>query len=433
MFGSQGLETAIGLALMFFVLAAAASAVTEVFSRIMQKRARDFEATLLEMLTAPAPHGRESRRAREQRLAGAKDFFALFKATSVWQAAEAASGRSLLRRRKVGNSYLSAKSFADAVNELVMNEEATRILDQVPSLKKRLAALVNESKRDFVDVKAGLESWFDETMSRAEGAYKRWASLVLFVVGLFLAVGFNASTTNVAQDLWQSSTTRAAVVEAANNVRAEPGDISSVADATAELDALQLPVGWDVDRTDGSRPDNPVDFVQESSVGVAAATIAGWVLTALLVMLGAPFWFDLLTRLVALRSTGRKPPLAADDDTSATTMATVASRVEPALIARSAQQLERLRVRLNGASLGTPPPMPSLPVAPVAAPSGPAAPPPVATAPSSVPLADSSAAPEPSPAAPTPEPTSAPEEPRASASSSGDAKSPGKARATTKK
>ena len=49
-------------------------------------------------------------------------------------------------------------------------------------------------------------------------------------------------------------------------------------------------------------------------------TILGWLLTALLVMLGGPFWFDLLSRLVSLRGAGPKPLTAADDTASATTL-----------------------------------------------------------------------------------------------------------------
>ncbi len=37
--------------------------------------------------------------------------------------------------------------------------------------------------------------------------------------------------------------------------------------------------------------------------------IPGWLLTGLAVMLGAPFWFDALTKLlnINLRATGKKP------------------------------------------------------------------------------------------------------------------------------
>ena len=37
----------------------------------------------------------------------------------------------------------------------------------------------------------------------------------------------------------------------------------------------------------------------------------GWVLTATAVSLGAPFWFDLLSRVAKLRGTGRRPEGAA--------------------------------------------------------------------------------------------------------------------------
>ena len=40
----------------------------------------------------------------------------------------------------------------------------------------------------------------------------------------------------------------------------------------------------------------------------------GWVLTALAVSLGAPFWFDLLSRFVNIRSGGRPPKVEKDED-----------------------------------------------------------------------------------------------------------------------
>jgi hypothetical protein len=174
----------------------------------------------------------------------------------------------------------------------------------------------------MLDVKAGLECWFDETMSRAEGAYKRWASLVLFFAGLSLAVLGNASTTDVAHDLWQDTATRQAVTEAAGNLTIDSADeIKEVGTATEELTALQLPVGWDVDKSDDDNAnDGLISFVKHSSFWAGVLTALGWLLTALLVMLGGPFWFELLTRLVALRGSGTKPPTAAKDDTSATSL-----------------------------------------------------------------------------------------------------------------
>lgn len=332
MFGSQALETVIGLVAMFFVIATAASAITESLSRVMKKRASDLKDTILEMLSAPQKHAHESKEQREQRLADCRPIFEAFLGTSVWQAAEAASGKGLILRNKMGASYLSAKGFADAVQEILTDESVMSVLHTAPSLDKRIKSLVRESRRELLDVKAGLETWFDETMGRAEGAYKRWASLVLFVVGLFLAVLGNASTTDVAHDLWRDAATRAAVTASASNIGNDPADIGSVADETKKLTELQLPVGWDSEGTDPARADNFADFLNQLNHWPAWVTVAGWLLTAVLVMLGGPFWFDLLARLVALRATGTKPPPAVADGASATSAVASAAAAEPAKV-----------------------------------------------------------------------------------------------------
>jgi hypothetical protein len=35
--------------------------------------------------------------------------------------------------------------------------------------------------------------------------------------------------------------------------------------------------------------------------------LLGWLITVLAISLGAPFWFDMLNRIVAIRSAGRAP------------------------------------------------------------------------------------------------------------------------------
>lgn len=297
MFGSQALETAIGLGLMFFIVATAASMVVEFISRILKKRASDLDDAIRGMFGVPTSDG------------GA-DAMALFKETSVYRAA--ASGRP--------PSYLSAKSFADATAELLttrndVGETILRDLDTLPeNLRNRLRSLVGEARRDLVNVKAGLERWFDDTMARTEGAYKRWSTTFLFVIGLALAAGLHVSTVDVAQDLWTDSITRQAVVDAADQTVTDQSQdpdlgIESVGEAAAQLDAAKLPVGWDAEAREAFR-----DWQSWGWWG----TIVGFLLTALLVMLGAPFWFDLLGKLVSLRTTGAKPDAAAADPDSAT-------------------------------------------------------------------------------------------------------------------
>jgi hypothetical protein len=354
MFGSQVLETLIGLVTMFLVLSTAASAITEVISGILSKRAKDLERTLGDLLVGDPVNDTAIIKAKEavqdaknqvnkaksaaeklssrERLKSSKgqlkavreaveirrrELLKPFKATSIWTSAASATKNKLrLTRRDIMPSYLSAKAFAEAVMEMLDNDGVLDKVEMPPNLKKRLESLVleckslaQESKGDLIAVKAGLERWFDETMERLGGAYKRWATLSLFLVGFILAGLLNASTLNVAHDLWKDSVTRQTVVDSASKLVEDGGgaeQLSAIAGAADRLQQLDLPLGWDGQRA--------ADFFSSWHWTVS---LAGWLLTALLVMMGAPFWFDLLSRLANLRTTGPKPPLAAEDETSA--------------------------------------------------------------------------------------------------------------------
>ncbi|MEU0093206.1 hypothetical protein [Kribbella sp. NPDC006257] len=303
-FGSQALETAIGLALMFFVIATASSAVVEFISRLWGKRSADLEKTIKHMLAGQGQGDADLERAWQ-----------LFSGTSVYAAAREGAGKALVTQKR-RPSYLSAKAFADATLEMIVDGDRLLGLDELPkNLRKRLDPLVRQTRGELVEIRAGLESWFDETMSRAEGAYKRWVTVLLFCVGLVFAIAGNASTTVVADDLWHNSVVRQSVVDAAGQVAAKgeaADELISIAEATSKMQQFSLPVGWDSQTR--SEWDSGSAWTWHRT-----ASVAGWLLTALLVMLGGPFWFDLLSKFVSLRSSGTKPLPAADDDTSATT------------------------------------------------------------------------------------------------------------------
>lgn len=344
MLSSQALETGIGLTVLFFVVATAASTVVEVISRWLGKRAQNLEDAIVAMFGADdaADDGAGGRSASGQpgRLGpDVETVMNQFQQTSVYRAARAAAGRGLfwkLPRKSKKPSYLSARSFADAVTEMLVERDATTTsggatddpLSGLPeNLQRRLRGIVREAGDDLTTIKAGLERWFDETMEHVEGAYKRWATLVLFFVGLGITVAGNISTIDVAEHLWQDPVTRQAVVAAADKVKAE--DIGSVAEATDELTQLQLPIGYRSCPADDSVTCTEFSWTSFDP-STWAVTFAGWLLTSVLVMLGGPFWFDLLNRLVSLRSTGSKPAPAPADPASATSARRRLEGVAPA-------------------------------------------------------------------------------------------------------
>ncbi len=298
----QLIEVAIGVIAAFFLVSVMASAVVEIGSNLFRKRSKDLEQVIKQMLSSTG-----------------QDTIGLTE-TSVWKAAEIASRRKRGIRKGEKDrrtpSYLSARSFADGVIEgLVRLKAAGSTLDDVVQnladgpIKSRLLTLRQEVGDDLVAIKAGIEGWFDDTMDRLEGAYKRWSQWLLLVVGLVFAFALNISTVRIIDALWNDPVLRTAIAERADDLAVCPADNPDCApeeqieQAIDQLDGLKLPVGWSTGWDD------------ESGAGW---TILGIIPTGLAVVLGAQFWFDLLTKLAGARGGRGVPPKAADEQGSAT-------------------------------------------------------------------------------------------------------------------
>ena len=77
-----------------------------------------------------------------------------------------------------------------------------------------------------------------------------------------------------------------------------------------EFKGLGLPIGWVLQSEDTAS-----DFViTYQPLQNPLLSLIGWFLTALAGALGAPFWFDALSNLFAIRGTGKKP----EESTSST-------------------------------------------------------------------------------------------------------------------
>jgi len=164
-------------------------------------------------------------------------------------------------------------------------------------------------------VEENVEKWFNDAMDRLSGWYKRY--VIYFLLGLAVAVtiGFNVNTIHIATELWSQPQLQAAITAEAqattsptsstSPTSASSAQASTVADPQAASstnlptikkalsNAETLPVGWGT-------------VNQPSTVGWAS-TIIGWLITIVAISFGAPFWFDLLTRMNSLSLSGPPP------------------------------------------------------------------------------------------------------------------------------
>jgi hypothetical protein len=166
------------------------------------------------------------------------------------------------------------------------------------TLVARLQALglptpVAEAGADLEQFETNVEKWFNDSMDRLSGWYKRY--VIYFLLGLAIAVtiGFNVNTIRIATELW-SQPQLSAAISAEAQATTSPNSHTDIPTVKQALnDAQTLPVGW------GS-------VNQPSSVGWGT-TIIGWLITIVAISFGAPFWFDLLTRMNSLSLSGPPP------------------------------------------------------------------------------------------------------------------------------
>lgn len=197
-------------------------------------------------------------------------------------------------------SYLENKDFALALIASLRNIGNADVPDGSGSnspLKDTLATLGIGTESTIEDTRKALEDWFDQVMERASGVYKRWMSLLTFVAALAVSVAVNADTIQIARTLWQDDAARAAAIESATQLAVPGADGKPALQDLSQIGKiLPLPLGWPMQAPFGEGP------------MAKLSKLVGLLLTAFALSLGAPFWFDLLSRFISLRNSG--PPAA---------------------------------------------------------------------------------------------------------------------------
>lgn len=234
-------------------------------------------------------------------------------------------------------SYLPARNFTLALlDELTAGGQApavTAVESAVASLpdgdlKQRLTTYVNEAAGDFDVLKTHLDAWFDDTMDRLSGVYKRYTQFVLLIIGLCLAVALNVNTLKIVSVLQHNEhirTAAATMAEAYQKAHVDSAANANAAQVEDAISSLPVPIGWTFCDGSGNDPCKNarwarfgVVLAEGTSPWAIVAELVGWLLTGIAISFGAPFWFDLLGQLVNIRSAGPKPPRAdaqADDAT----------------------------------------------------------------------------------------------------------------------
>jgi len=238
------------------------------------------------------------------------------------------------RFQSQGPSYISGSTFSKVFMEIIKTgQETYPTLDELindvksnpdlpESLKQSLFILSQKAKFTAKDASQELnqmivevENWFNSSMDRLSGVYKRNAKAVALIIALSISVFANVDTIYIATRLFQDKALQSTIDKVATQVVSSNSCLQLTEDNTNKADCLAeiksnitetsmslspLPFGWDLSHPWQKQlsPFNLNNFLK---------ILFGWLLTTIAISMGAPFWFDLLTTFINVRNAGKKP------------------------------------------------------------------------------------------------------------------------------
>lgn len=362
MFGSLALEIAVGLFLFFLLFSLICTALQEMVTSLCGLRFRSLEKGLLALLedeklaqrvlASPAierlmhPHVREARRqlaagtSRPTPLSRLRRFFSKGRGPSYIPSNVfvAALLEALLKAEAEDRKpETGAQGRADdkSLPACQLFEDARDLIGKIPKsspMRQSLLLALNRTSNDLEAVQNELSTWFDQTMDRVSGWYRRQIKLITLCIAAVLAIGLNANAIQIAIALAENQALRISVLRTAGGVFdvMEPQGAARSAGGATDSVTFTLPAVLSPSSREGADfiesgvAQFPVGWGDECAFAMVGAAdpaadcgpwwvnlieaIGGWLATIAAASLGAPFWFNLLDKLVRIRGSGNPAP-----------------------------------------------------------------------------------------------------------------------------
>jgi hypothetical protein len=296
MFNSSVLDVAVGLTLVYLLLSLACSAAGEMVASLWKIRASDLARGMRELLHDTNGTGMVQ---------------TIYNHPLIHSLFEGSYSPNTTRKLP---SYIPARNFALALISSLEAPGTTRPAG-FEKIEEALKCLRKEAGNDVAKLRESVELWFNSSMDRVSGWYKRRMQVILVVLGLVLAAAINADTLVLARRLAADEALRDALVAAsqeyaksapaAGQEQKQAGD--RLKENLAAIRGLGLPIGWNRSAAEAEAADSIPD-----SPGGWLLKAIGWLLTALAASLGAPFWFNVLNRLNVIRASVKPPAKEAE-------------------------------------------------------------------------------------------------------------------------
>lgn len=317
------IDVALGLILLYLVLSLVCTTINELVAAALSLRASNLAATIEQLIDDDT----------------LRNFFyahGLIVSSSLSSTAgrltrQLASGSpkmgaharpTYLDGKTVSRAIFDSLALLDTSKPVAAVDDIKGLIEKLPetsTIRAALLANVAIAKGDIDAFRAGVANWFDSAMDRLSGHYNRQLKGISLAVGLLLAAALNADSLTIARAIWVDDGSRQQVIAASTALAADSGattNCGNAGDAKTQIDCgitklgdletylRPFPLGW----PDATQPPQETDSWRFWFLAKAAGIL--W--TAIALSLGAPFWFDLLQKIMSLRAAGGKPASTTD-------------------------------------------------------------------------------------------------------------------------
>lgn len=327
------LDVAIGMVFVYLLLSLICSAMTEMLETWFKQRGKNLWRGLTELLY-------DKQGAFVEQLYKDPLIYGLYSGDQP-----SAKSRNL-------PSYIASRTFALALIHQIVNgqnlhgqaltvqhiKEGLRKNTDLPeALKPLLLVLINTAGDDLEKAIKSIEAWYDNATDRIAGWYKRHTQWVAFFAGLAIAAVGNVDSLTLVRSLSSDDALRSALVSASGEyakarkeetgVGGQKHDVGKGQSASSEacgaknspecqaakacedeaasgssaclyytnlaqLNSLGLPIGWN---TGDPRTVSPEGWAWVNKV-------IGLLMSGIAASFGAPFWFDMLNKIMKFRT-----------------------------------------------------------------------------------------------------------------------------------
>ncbi|MEH2421411.1 MAG: hypothetical protein V7K48_10950 [Nostoc sp.] len=241
--------------------------------------------------------------------------------------------RNLDTNDEIYKAYEDIKKEIEEIGEQLPDStrESLAVLAKRAQINLRYAqAQVQSIEDEIYQFKTEVQVWFDRSMERASGVYKRNAKGIAFLIGFLLAYVLNADTFHIISRLTTDSALRDALTTNAELVTKDCLPTQGNTGANTEyLECVRQKVNPSISLPLGRDEANLKQQAEESKgwFWSPLRRFLGWIVSGFAIMMGAPFWFELLGKIINVRNAGKPPETSIDRQS--TNQSVSSSRIDP--------------------------------------------------------------------------------------------------------